>query len=125
MSYGLFPEMTLEELAVEFEFNRRHAASDFKAPEERSRFGGIAKALSVALSRRRIVRDAILDMAEEMDEAGLAVVPKIATAAMIDAVIGGEHLDWSLEPGEGLDGVNYDDIWADMLDAAPTVEADA
>lgn len=50
------------------------------------------------------------------------------TAAMIEVGDASVDLDWSLEPGEGLDGVDVTPAWRAMIDAAlgtPEEDVDA
>ncbi len=49
------------------------------------------------------------------------VVPVELTEEMLIAAENVDALEWSLEAGEGLDGVSYDVVWEAMLAASPKV----
>jgi hypothetical protein len=57
---------------------------------------------------------------EEIAEAARAASAAMRepTEAMVEAARNAGALDWSLEPGEGLDGVNWADAYRAMIDAA-------
>lgn len=59
----------------------------------------------VRAQRRAEARAAILAMREP-------------TEAMLEAPERSDVLIWSPEPGEGLDSINYDEVWYAMIDAA-------
>lgn len=59
------------------------------------------------------------DVHEALWEARAAVkAMREPTEGMVKAADNAGALDWSPEPGEGLDGVCWNDAWAAMIDTA-------